>query len=106
MCPKLVYSTEGLHNVDDELKDSKKVKPFNQHIYLHLERKGGGRIITIIRGLEHSKSELVQLSKEIKKNCSVGGTVKKKEILIQGNFREKIKSLLITKGYNVKLSGG
>jgi translation initiation factor 1 (eIF-1/SUI1) len=32
--------------------------------------------------------------------------VKDNEILIQGNFREKVRDLLQAKGYQAKLSGG
>ena len=106
MNPKLVYSTEGLENFKDEFIEPLKINPSEQHIRLHLDRKGGGKIVSVIRGLKISEKEMNHLAKEIKKNCGVGGTVKNKEILIQGNFREKIKNLLIKKGYNVKLSGG
>ena len=106
MNSKLVYSTEGLDNFKDKIIKHKKINPSDQNIYLHLERKGGGKIVSVIKGLSHSKIELIELSKVIKKQCGVGGTVKNKEILIQGNFREKIKNILVTKGYNVKFSGG
>ena len=73
---------------------------------MHLERKGGGKILSIVRGSKASKTKINFDSKGIKETGGVGGTVKNNEILIQGNFRDKVKSLLINKGYNVKLSGG
>lgn len=73
-----------------------------------LEKKGrGGKTVSIIRGLELYDDELNDLAKEIKKHCGGGGSVKNYEIIIQGDHRDKIISLLKGKGYkNVKKSGG
>ena len=106
MNTKLVYSTDKTLNINENVIKDVDLKPSEQKVYLHLERKGGGKILSIVRGLKHPKQKLIVMAKELKKQCGVGGTVKNNEILIQGNFRDKIKSLLINKGYNVKLSGG
>lgn len=84
----------------------KELKPSEQKVRLHLDRKGGGKIVTIIRGLIHEDQFLIRLTKEIKKRCGTGGSFKNNEILIQGNKRDTIKSILIDKGYDAKLSGG
>ena len=77
-----------------------------QNLRIYLDRKGGGRIVTVIRGYRSTPEGLKELGKYLQSSCSTGGTVKNNEILIQGNFREKARDLLQAKGYLVKLSGG
>ena len=102
----IVYSTADEAFEVPEDNKFKELKPSEQKVRLHLDRKGGGEIVTIIRGLVHEDQFLIGLTKEIKKRCGTGGSFKNNEILIQGNKRDTIKSILIDKGYDVKLSGG
>ena len=101
---RLVYSTEVL---PDAIEDDKPVTQAinEQQIRLHLDRKAGGKIVTLVRGIKPA-SLLVVMARELKKSCGVGGAVKNGDILIQGSHREKIKEILSGKGYSVKLSGG
>ncbi|MBQ0798172.1 MAG: stress response translation initiation inhibitor YciH [Porticoccaceae bacterium] len=67
-------------------------------------RKGKG--VTTINGLTLAESELKALAKQLKQNCSTGGTVKDGVIEIQGDHRDKIRDILTDAGYQVKLAGG
>ncbi len=103
---KLVYSTDGSVCTSDEHGTGIRRDPSDQKVRLHLDRKGGGKVVSIVKGLTEPPDTLNTIAKELKKRCGVGGSVKKGEILIQGNKRETIQNILLKKGYDVKLSGG
>ncbi len=67
---------------------------------------GGGKMLTIVTGFKGNLSDLKIISKDLKTSCSSGGTVKNNEILIQGDHRDKIVSILMNKGHIAKPSGG
>ena len=103
---KLVYSTDDSVCTSDENGTGICRDPSDQKVRLHLDRKGGGKVVSVVKGLTEPPDTLNTIAKELKKGCGVGGSVKKSEILIQGNKRETIQNILLKKGYDVKLSGG
>lgn len=68
--------------------------------------KRKGKPITIIEGYTGAINDFKQLSKEIKKLLSVGGSFKNEQIIIQGDYRDQIMSFLQTKGFKTKRVGG
>ena len=87
--------------------DSSTRLPEEQYLEAHFSNKGrGGKTVTVIKGFQGSEADLKVLGKLLKTKCSVGGTVKDGEIIIQGNFRDKIIQILKNKGYQVKRVGG
>ena len=89
-----------------ETEGQEEIPNREQNLRIHLDRKGGGKVVTVIRGYRGAPGGLKELGKYLQSSCSTGGTVKNNEILIQGNFREKVRDLLRTKSYQAKLSGG
>ena len=89
-----------------ETEGQEEIPNREQNLRIHLDRKGGGKVVTVIRGYRGAPGGLKELGKYLQSSCSTGGTVKDNEILIQGNFREKVRNLLQAKGYQAKLSGG
>ena len=77
-----------------------------QNLRLHLDRKKGGKIATVIKGFIQTDNELKNLAKRIKKQCATGGSIKNNEIIIQGNKRDIVKTILEKEGFKPKLSGG
>ena len=72
---------------------------------IHL-RKKNGKYIVIIKNLSVNVTELKKISKEIKEQLAIGGTIKKGEIILQGNKRDDIIKILKCMGYKCKKVGG
>ena len=68
--------------------------------------KRKGKVNTIIEGYEGENEDFKILAKEIKQFLGVGGSFKDDQIIIQGDYRDKIMSYLKDKGFKVKRVGG
>ena len=68
--------------------------------------KRKGKPITIIEGYTGADSDFKQLSREIKQLLSVGGSFKNEQIIIQGDYRDRIMKFLQEKGFKTKRVGG
>ena len=100
----VVYSTNPDFNYQyDEPKKVETLPAEKQHLRITFERKNrGGKTVTVISGFVGTQEDLSALAKEIKLKCGVGGSTKDGEIIIQGDFREKISRLLSEKKYRIK----
>lgn len=68
--------------------------------------KRKGKPITIIEGYTGAASDFKLLAKELKQWLSVGGSFKNEQIILQGDYRDKIMQFLKDKGFKVKRVGG
>ena len=102
-----VYSTNPDFEYDDQSEDFEDI-PFDEQelLVFHDRKQRKGKVVTIVQGFYGSNESLKELSKELKSKCGVGGSVKDGEIIIQGQFADKVLQLLSAKGAKVKKSGG
>jgi translation initiation factor 1 len=103
----IVYSTNPDFSYDDKQEEIVTLPPQQQQLRLMLDKKQrGGKKVTLITGFVGRQDDLADLGKQLKVLCGVGGSAKDGEILIQGDFREKLLTWLIQKGFKAKFSGG
>jgi len=104
----IVYSTNPDFQYDQGEKEvPEPLPPGQQQLYISRDRKQrNGKTVTLVEGFTGRQADLVLLARELKTSCGSGGSVTKGNILIQGDFREKILSILSGKGYRVKTRGG
>jgi translation initiation factor 1 len=104
----VVYSTNpGFEYNYNEPSEENTLPPQQQNLKIMLDKKSrAGKQVTLITGFKGTKADLESLGKEIKAKCGVGGSTKDGEIIIQGDFRERILQILLDKGYKAKKAGG
>jgi translation initiation factor 1 len=70
---------------------------------LRMEKKGrGGKIVTVVDGLPQNAAFLKELSQELKRACGTGGTAADGAVELQGDLRDRVRELLLKKGFVVK----
>ena len=97
----VMYSTNPDFNyqTDDE-PEQEPLPPQQQKLRLRMEKNGrGGKTVTVISGFIGPQADMEALARTLKTFCGCGGSTKDGEIIIQGDFREKLKAKLISLGY-------
>ena len=100
----VVYSTDPNYNYQYEAQDEPAtLPPQRQQLRVAFEKKGrGGKQVTLVRGFVGAAADLEALAKTLKARCGVGGSAKDGEILIQGDQRAKVLTILLQEGYKAK----
>lgn len=97
----VVYSTSADFDYQtNEAEEPETLAPAAQVLRVRIEKKGrGGKTATLVSGFVGTSADLAELGRTLKSKCGVGGSVKDGEILVQGDFRERVISLLRAMGY-------
>ncbi len=91
--PDFQYEKDGAEEPDTLPKEK-------QQLRISLDKRNrGGKQVTLIAGFVGKDEDLQILGKLLKVKCGVGGSAKDGEVIVQGDFRNKIKDLLEKEGY-------
>lgn len=97
----VVYSTnpDFRYETHDE-EEASTLPPSQQKLRVQLDRKNrGGKVVTLVTGFVGTDDDLKELGRLLKGKCGVGGTAKDGEIIVQGDFKQKVLDLLKQAGY-------
>ncbi len=101
----VVYSTNPGFNFDNEDEEEQEVTlpPSSQKLIISIDRRNrGGKQVTLITGFKGTPDDLNDLGKLLRNRCGAGGSSKDGEIIVQGDFRDKILTILTQLGYKAK----
>jgi translation initiation factor 1 len=102
----MVYSTNPDFEYSNAEEDQEET-PDKQDFRISLDKKArAGKKVTLITGFKGNELVLQMLAKELKTLCGVGGSAKEGEIILQGDFRDRVLNYLLSKGHRAKKAGG
>ena len=100
----IVYSTNPNYQYEyQQGEEAETLAPEKQNLRVTLDSKQRkGKTVTLVQGFIGSEDDLKELAKLLKNKCGVGGSVKDGEIIIQGELKEKILTILRDNKYRAK----
>ncbi len=102
----IVFSTNPDFQYEaDETEEQSETLPNNkQNLRIELDKRHRkGKAVTLVTGYIGTEDDLATLAKTLKTKCGSGGSSRCGEILIQGDFRQKILELLQKEGYKARI---
>lgn len=97
----IVYSTDpGFKPGEEEISNEVTLEPAQQNLRLRLDTKHrSGKAVTLVEYFVGTEDDLEKLGKQLKTFCGTGGSVKDRQIIIQGDQRDKIFQFLLKNNY-------
>ena len=99
ICPKCGQPERGCRCAEARSKPI----PDRPTAKLRIEKTGrGGKTVTVIYGLPNNAPYLKDLAQQLKRACGTGGTPTSEGVELQGDQRNRVRDLLLSKGFQVK----
>lgn len=73
-----------------------------QPVKLAFEKRAKGKMVTVVRGLLDLEVHQQALLADLKNACGAGGTLIENGLELQGDHRDRLRKLLIARGFPVK----
>ena len=97
-------NVENIDNQPDEPQEVKHDIDKRSPLKIMLDKKNrSGKTVTLIVDIKGDEEAVKELAKELKNKCGCGGSSRGDEILIQGDVRQKVKTILEQKGFKTKI---
>ena len=99
----VMYSTNPDYEYQtDEETEEETLPKDKQRLRITLDKRNrGGKVVTLVSDFRGTGNDLAALGKLLKTRCGVGGSAKNGEIIIQGDWRQKVADILTKEGYKV-----
>ncbi|MGP1421346.1 MAG: translation initiation factor [Tannerella sp.] len=99
----VMYSTNPDYEYQTDKEAEEETLPKDkQRLRITLDKRNrGGKVVTLVSGFRGTGNDLAALGKLLKTRCGVGGSTKDGEIIIQGDWRQKVADILTKEGYKV-----
>lgn len=96
-----VFSTDPNFRFEEEPEEVQEtLQPNQQKLRVKLDTKQrAGKAVTLVESFIGKDEDLEDLGKKLKNHCGTGGSVKDRQIIIQGDQREKVLQWLLKNGY-------
>jgi translation initiation factor 1 len=116
MCPKCGWP-EADCRCSSTLVAAAEPVPEKIRLNLSIEKRGSGKVVTVIDGLPQNREFLESLARYLKRSCGTGGRMGSDPrrgsdpsstggqapfVELQGDHRERLRELLAKKGWTVK----
>lgn len=97
----IVYSTNpDFQYSTNEGEQAETLPKQQQKLRVSIEKNHrGGKTVTVVKNFVGNDEDIKELARLLKTRCGVGGSAKDGEILIQGDFKQKVIELLKSEGY-------
>jgi len=97
-----VFSTDPSFRFEEEEKvPQETLPPAQQNLRVKLETKHrAGKTVTLVDGFAGSDEDAEKLGKQLKNFCGTGGSVKDREIIVQGDQRDRVLQYLLKNGFS------
>lgn len=100
----VVYSTSDKFEYETSKETTTStLSPSKQRLRVALDKRNrSGKKVTLVADFVGTEEDLKELGKVLRTKCGVGGSAKDGEIIIQGDFRDRVVEILLEMGYKAR----